>query len=183
MSELVALVDIGSNAVRFVRARIRPGKGFRIVSQDRVLTRLGGGRPDRLERTAVQASLKAIHDFLADVRHNNPRIISVATAAVREAHNQDSLLTPLRRDENLQVHILSGQEEARLGALTALHSLPLQAGLIIDLGGGSLQLTQVRRGAIAWATSFPLGAVRTTTRFFKHAPPQPREIGKGHFHG
>lgn len=176
MSELIALVDIGSNAVRFVTARINPGKGFRILSQDRVLTRLGSGRPDTLERAAVQATLEAIHGFLADVRGSNPRIISVATAAVREAHNQDHLLKPLRRDENLQVHILSGEEEARLGALTALHTLPLQAGVIIDLGGGSLQLTQVKRGAITSTASFPLGAVRTTTRFFKHDPPQPREI-------
>lgn len=176
MSKLVALVDIGSNAVRFVTARIRPGKDFRILSQGRVLTRLGSGQPDRLDRTAVQATLEAIHGFLVDVRPQNPRIISVATAAVREARNQESLLTPLRRDEDLQVHILSGEEEARLGALTALHELPLRAGLIIDLGGGSLQLTQVKRGAITWAASFPLGVVRTTTRFFKHDPPQPREI-------
>ena len=176
MPELVALVDIGSNAVRCMTARIRPGKDFHIEAQNRIVTRLGSGQPNNLEPTAVKATLEAIHAFLAAVRPQNPRIISVATAAVREAHNRDILLEPLRKDEGLAVHILSGEEEARLGTLMALHALSLQTGLILDLGGGSLQLTQVKQGEITSVASFPLGAVRTTTRFCPHDPPEPGEI-------
>ena len=75
-----------------------------------------------------------------------PKIIAVATAAVREARNRSRLLGPLRREHGIEVRILSASEEARLGAEAALDDLRRFDGVVADLGGGSLQLTAVRRG-------------------------------------
>jgi exopolyphosphatase / guanosine-5'-triphosphate,3'-diphosphate pyrophosphatase len=74
------------------------------------------------------------------------------------------------------VRVLSGAEEARLGAAAVLWRRPVDRGAIIDLGGGSLQVTRVRGGRIARVASVPLGSVRTTLRFLRHDPPRAREI-------
>jgi exopolyphosphatase/guanosine-5'-triphosphate,3'-diphosphate pyrophosphatase len=179
MSELVAVLDLGSNAVRFLLVSVTPGVGFRVLRQERAQTRLGGGPDGRLPRDAVVETLRAAHDFLGRVRNGNrpaPRVLAVATAAVRDAANREVLLGPLQRDEGVAVRILSGPQEARFAALAALQSLPLRDGVVADLGGGSLQLTRVRHGHISGAASLPLGAVRTTRRFLHHDPPTPREL-------
>jgi exopolyphosphatase/guanosine-5'-triphosphate,3'-diphosphate pyrophosphatase len=177
MSELVALLDLGSNAARFLLARISVGVGFRVLREERVQTRLGGGLPGTLPRQAVDRTVRAVHRFLSDVRNGqSPRVVAVATSAVRDADNRQRLLGPLRRREGIEVRVLSGREEARLGALAALRSLPIRDGVVADLGGGSLQLTRLRGREIASIASLPLGAVRLTRRFLRHDPPPLREL-------
>ena len=171
------MLDIGSNAARFVLARIVPGSGYRVLRRARVVTRLAGGKPGTLPRKGVKAVLRGTHRFLQEVRNGaEPRVIAVATAAVRDAENSRRLLGPLERKEGVEVEILSGRQEARLGALAALRSLPITDGAIADLGGGSLQLSRVRRGEILSTSSAPLGAVRVTRQFFKHDPPTSKEL-------
>ena len=80
-------------------------------------------------------------------------MIAVATSAVRDAPNRERLLGPLRRREGIEVQILSGREEARLGASRRRRSLPLEDGVVADLGGASLQLTRLRKGHVASTSS------------------------------
>jgi exopolyphosphatase/guanosine-5'-triphosphate,3'-diphosphate pyrophosphatase len=184
MAELVALLDFGSNAARFVLARIKPGAGFRILHEERRQTRLGGGRAGKLPPLAVDATLRAVRRFLREIQLDfedsddewPPRIIAVATAAVREAPNRERLLGPIRREHGIDVRVLSAAEEARLGAAAALEDLPRFDGVIADLGGGSLQLTTVRRGRLTATASAPLGVVRMTRGFLRADPPDPREL-------
>src|SRR5439155_20349881 len=95
---------------------------------------------------------------------------------IRDAPNADRLLAALGRDEGVKVRVLSGLEEARLGAAAVLWRRPLDRGAIVDLGGGSLQVTRVRAGRIVRVASVPLGAVRTTLRCLTHDPPRTRGI-------
>ena len=177
MSERLAVLDLGSNAVRLILATVTPGVDFRVLRQERVQTRLAGHRRGLLPRAAVEQTLKAVSRFLAEVRQgSSPRVLAVATAAIRDAPNADRLLAALRREEGVKVRILSGLEEARLGAAAVLWQRPLDRGAIVDLGGGSLQVTRVRAGRIARVASVPLGAVRTPLRFLRHDPPRTREI-------
>jgi exopolyphosphatase/guanosine-5'-triphosphate,3'-diphosphate pyrophosphatase len=177
MSERLAVLDLGSNAVRLILARVTPGVEFRVLRQERVQTRLAGHRRGLLPRAGVRQTLRAVSRFLAEVREDSqPRVVAVATAAIRDAPNAERLLGALRRDEGVQVKVLSGPEEARLGAAAVLWRRPLDRGAIVDLGGGSLQVTRVRAGRIVRVASVPLGAVRTTLRFLRHDPPRAREI-------
>ena len=177
MPERLAVLDLGSNAVRLILATVTPGVDFRVLRQERVQTRLAGHRRGLLPRSAVEQTLKAVSRFLAEVRQgSSPRVLAVATAAIRDAPNADRLLAALRRDEGVKVRVLSGLEEARFGAAAVLWRRPLDRGAIVDLGGGSLQVTRVRAGRIARVASVPLGAVRTTLRFLRHDPPRPREV-------
>lgn len=176
-SELVALLDLGSNAARFVLARIRSGRGFTILEEEREQTRLAGGRRGRLPGSAVRETLRAAHAFVeAAWRRGDARVIVLATAAVRDADNAETLLEPLRRRYGGDLRILSGEEEARLGVRAVVVSMGFDTGVVVDLGGGSLQVSQVRNGESATAVSLPLGVVRMATRFLRHDPPTTNEV-------
>jgi exopolyphosphatase/guanosine-5'-triphosphate,3'-diphosphate pyrophosphatase len=176
-ADVVALVELGSNAVRLLVARLGPGIGFEVLEEERVQTRLGSGRPGTLPAESITRTVAAVHKFLARARRDgNPRVIAVATAAVRDASNRDRLLGPLRRRDGVEIRILSGREEALLGALAVQSSLRLEDGLVADLGGGSLQLTRLRAGHVASTSNVPIGAVRMTRRFLHGDPPTPREL-------
>ena len=174
----MAIVDLGSAAVRFLLAQIRPASGFRVLAQERVPTRLGGGAPGTLPRRAIARTLRAVHRFFA--RHSpqsqGPRIVAIATSAVRDARNRERLLDPLRRNEGIEVQVLSARDEARFGVVAALESLSFAKGMVADLGGASLQLSRVRRRRIVSTASLPLGAVRTTRQFLRRDPPTPLEL-------
>lgn len=170
-------MELGSNAVRCLLARIEPGAGFRVLDEERVQTRLADGPPDRLARDAVEATLRTVRRFLRRARDGDrPRVLAVATSAVRDAANRERLLGPLRRREGVDVRVLTPGQEARLGVLAARRSLDVRAGLVADLGGSSLQLSRLRRGRVVSTASLPLGAVRTTRRFLQHDPAEPREL-------
>ena len=178
MAELVAIVDLGSTAVRLLLAHVTPDTGYRVLVEERVPTRLGGGASGTLPRAAIDETLRTVHRFFARYSPNGrgPRIVAVATSAVRDAENRERLLDPLRRDEGIDVRVLSARDEARLGVDAALESLSFNNGLVVDLGGASLQLSRVRRRTVVSMASLPLGAVRTTRRFVHHDPPTPREL-------
>jgi exopolyphosphatase/guanosine-5'-triphosphate,3'-diphosphate pyrophosphatase len=178
MAELVAVVDLGSTAVRLLLAHVTPETGYRVLVEERVPTRLGGGASAALPREAIDETLRAVHRFFARYSPNGrgPRIVAVATSAVRDAENRERLLHPLRRDEGIDVQVLSARDEARLGVDAALESLSFDNGLVVDLGGASLQLSRVRRRKVVSMASLPLGAVRTTRRFVHNDPPTPREL-------
>jgi len=178
MAELVAVVDLGSTAVRLLLVRIARGADYRVLARERVPTRLGAGAPGTLPRRAVHETLRAIHRFFK--RHSSPgrgpRVIAVATSAVRDARDRERLLGPLRRREGIDVQVLSARDEAQLGVEAAVDSLPFTDGVVADLGGASLQLSRVRARRFVSSASLPLGAVRTTRRFLRHDPPRPREL-------
>lgn len=175
--QVLALLDLGSNAVRFFLAQIVPGAVFRVLREERVQTRLASGHRGALSASAVRATLEAAHGFLRGApRGENVRVLAVATAAVRDAKNAADLLDPLKRKEGLDVRVLSENEEARLGAMAAHRSLPVPHATVLDLGGGSLQITRLRGESVNPMGSAPLGAVRATQRFLKHDPPTAAEL-------
>jgi len=175
--ELIALIELGSNAARFILARVKPGVGFRVLAEERVQTRLGGGPPGKLPREAVDETVLAVRRFLRRVGNSpRPRVMAVATSAVRDAANRDRLLGVLARHQGVHVRILSAGQEARLGVRAVRWSLPFRNGVVVDLGGSSLQITRLRKGAITRTASVPLGPVRATRRFLRHDPPRPQEL-------
>jgi exopolyphosphatase / guanosine-5'-triphosphate,3'-diphosphate pyrophosphatase len=177
--DLIALVDIGSNAVRFVLARLDGRPGFEVLARERVQTRLGASPSDALPEAAIEETLKASKRFLKQVRrdHGDVRVLAIATAATRDAVNREALLAPLAELGVQEVRILSGEDEGRLGAEAALRALPVTEGVVVDLGGGSLQVSRVQASTLQPSTSVPLGVARLLRRFLTSDPPRAREIG------
>ncbi len=118
--ELTALVDLGSNSVRFMLVRIIPGAGYRVLLDTRARTRLGSGPDGTLPVDAIRETVDAVTRFLGVRRREPPsRILAIATSAVRDAPNAEELLHLLRIGAGLEVTVLKVEEEARLGALAA----------------------------------------------------------------
>ena len=175
-----AAVDIGSNSVRLKIARLLSGR-LREVHEDREVTRLGDGvfrsgflTPESMAETVKV--LRRFHRATQQVVTDTVRV--VATSALRDARNSQAFLEWVRSATGWRVEIISGVEEARLIHLGLVSNprVDRQAALMMDLGGGSCELTVSRGGQIRDAVSLPLGAVRLTGEFLRHDPPRKGEI-------
>lgn len=175
-----AAIDIGSNSVRMMAAEVSQGE-TRILAQERQVTRLGESvfRSSRIAKEAL--------DFLAATLmrmaavYNRLEIVgirAVATSAVRDASNQRTFLRRASEALGTNVEIISGSEEARLIHLgvEARWPRPREHTLIVDVGGGSVELIISQGGQLMDAVSKPLGAVRLTEVFLKTDPPGEEEL-------
>ncbi len=175
-----AAVDIGSNSVRLKIAEANRDR-LKTVFEDREVTRLGAGvfangslEPQAMAFTiqVLQRFLRAIQSFAAD------RVRVVATSALRDAKNSRAFADWVRTATGWRVDIISGLEEGRLIHLGILSNARIgnTRALLMDLGGGSCELTLSDHGHIAEMVSLPIGAVRLTQTFLHSDPPRKTEL-------
>src|SRR5947207_6855455 len=176
----LAAVDIGSNSVRLKIARLQ-GRRLKEIHEDREVTRLGEGvfsggllSPEAMSETV--RVLRRFHRATQECGTDSVRV--VATAALRDARNSRAFLEWVRSTTGWNVEIISGLEEARLIHLGIISSLRVNVSpiLMIDLGGGSCELTISSKNHIRDTISLPLGAVRLTNEFLQHDPPRKSEL-------
>src|SRR5580700_6624752 len=175
-----AAVDIGSNSVRLKIARLTRGR-LRAVHEDREVTRLGEGvfRSGFLTPESMAETVKVLRRFHRSTQQivtDSVRV--VATSALRDARNSQAFLEWVRSATGWRVEIVSGVEEARLIHLGLVSSPRIDRSptLMMDLGGGSCELTVTHGGHIRDAVSVPLGAVRLTNEFLRHDPSRKGEL-------
>jgi len=175
-----AAVDIGSNSVRLKIARLQAGR-LRALHEDREVTRLGEGvfgsgflTPESMADTV--RVLRRFHRTTQQIVTDTVRV--VATSALRDARNSQAFLEWVHSATGWRVEIISGIEEARLIHLGLVSGgrVDKSPTLMLDLGGGSCELTVSRGGHIRDAVSLPLGAVRLTNEFLRHDPPRKGEL-------
>jgi exopolyphosphatase/guanosine-5'-triphosphate,3'-diphosphate pyrophosphatase len=126
----------------------------------------------------MRRTVAALREFANHSRSLGLEPVAVATSAVRDARNRDDFLATVTDETGLSLRFLSVDEEARYAYLAAVNTLPLTDGLIVEIGGGSVQLTRVRGGRFEGSTSAPLGAVRASERFPLSDPPRPSELAR-----
>ena len=175
-----AAVDIGSNSVRLKIARI-VHHGLKTIHEDRVVTRLGESvfHSGLLSPEAMDATVRVLRRFRrACQKYGADRVRVVATSALRDARNSAALVAWVYSAIGWKVETISGLEEGRLIHLGVLTNSRVAASdsLLIDLGGGSCELTVSEHGHIRDMVSLPLGAVRLTQEFLLHDPPREAEI-------
>ena len=175
-----AAVDIGSNSVRLKISRLAAHRLVEI-HEDREVTRLGESvfRSGFLSPEAIALTVKVLRRFhRACQRAGTDSVRVVATSALRDARNSRAFLEWVRSATGWNVEIISGLEEARLIHLGLTSTLRVNSSpvLMMDLGGGSCELTISRKGHIEQTVSLPLGAVRLTNDFIHHDPPRKSEI-------
>jgi exopolyphosphatase / guanosine-5'-triphosphate,3'-diphosphate pyrophosphatase len=177
----LAAIDVGSNSVHMVVADVSAGGHIQVVDRMKEMVRLGrrAFTTGKLAPGAMDLAVHALGTFarLARVR-GVERLQAVATSAVREARNGPAFVRRLRRDTGLTVRVISGPEEARLIFNAARHALGLEGGphLLVDVGGGSVELVLVQDGRALWMRSLPLGVARLTDRFLGADPPSRGQI-------
>src|SRR5215471_14913583 len=175
-----AAVDIGSNSVRLSIAELRRGR-LVALHQDREVTLLGEGvfRDGDLDPQAMAQTLKVLRRFHRAVQsYAVERTRLVGTSAFRDSNNARLFAEWIKTVTGWRLEIITGLEEGRLIHLGVVSSLrvPPPKLLLIDLGGGSCELTRSEKGHIKEIVTLPLGAVRLTQEFVHHDPPNKDEL-------
>src|SRR6478752_4410521 len=179
-----AAVDIGSNSVRLSIAELRRGR-LVPLHQDREVTRLGEGvfRDGNLEPQAMAQTLKVLRRFHRAVQsYAVERTRVIGTSALRDSNSARLFEEWVKTVTGWTLEIISGLEEGRLihlGVISSLRTPPAKM-LLIDLGGGSCELTLSEKGHIKEIVTLPLGAVRLTQEFIHHDPPHKDELKRLH---
>jgi exopolyphosphatase/guanosine-5'-triphosphate,3'-diphosphate pyrophosphatase len=176
----IAAIDIGTNSVHMIVVRVRPDLSFQVIDREKFMVRLGAGGLDGRALTAegTAAALQAVSTFrrLAD-SHGVDEILAVATSATREARNGGEFLARILRETGIRPMVITGAEEARLIHLAAVYGVNVGSGraVVIDIGGGSVEITLGTGTGIQAARSFKIGVIRLTERFVKSDPLSARD--------
>lgn len=175
----IGIIDIGSNSVRLVLAKIDESGSFRIFSDVKESVRLGAGmgdhlklRPDRIELAIKTLKLFKI---MCDAT-NVDEILAVATAAVRKAKNRDYFLERVQAEIGINIRVLSGEEEAFYAYWGVINSIDFDKGLIMDIGGGSTELILVENHKISNSISLPFGSINLAQKFNLSNKPKAADI-------
>ncbi len=167
----IAAIDIGSNSIRQIVADVSPKGVIRVVDEMKAAPRLGAGIQEtgRLSGHSMAAALAALNRMSALGKQlGAKRRRVVATSAVREATNGAEWLALVRKETGMRVSVLDGADEARLSFLSALAHFDLASGraIVVDIGGGSLELALSADGLVERLISLPFGAIRLTEKYF-----------------
>ena len=174
MSKL-AVIDIGTNSIHMVLAEVQPDNSYKILDRVKNMARLGDGTFDhrRLSQSAIIRGVDVLRNFTNLARNKGfERIVATATSAVREAKNGGEFLKTVMKDTGLRVRVVTGQEEARLIYLGVRHSMDLSdsPSLIVDVGGGSVELIACNEEKMLFGKSLKLGAIRLADRYLRKDP-------------
>jgi exopolyphosphatase/guanosine-5'-triphosphate,3'-diphosphate pyrophosphatase len=170
----VGVLDIGSNSVRLVvfdGAARSPAYFY----NEKIMCALGDGlaATGHLNPEGRRRALSAIRRFqkLSDGLDIQP-LTAVATAAVREASDGADFVAEVERETGLKIHVIDGEEEARLSAQGVLLGWPGSYGLVCDIGGSSMELAEIGGGTVGKRVTSALGPLKLRTIKSKKARKQ-----------
>lgn len=177
----IAAIDVGSNSIHMIVAEARPDGHYVVLDRAKEMVRLGQRSltTGRLTRQAMDRGVRALATFKAlALRHGVNRFRAVATSAVREAGNGGEFIQRIYDEVGLRVRVIPGSEEARLIYLGVSQVVDLNgpATVLLDIGGGSVEVVLVERGRAVELHSMKLGVSRMTEEFFTADPPRAREV-------
>lgn len=177
----ISAIDVGTNSIHLVMAEISPEGDFHILGREKEMVQLGKGGFVRHMLTE-----RAMNDGIATLKRfvkmaglmGITRIKAVATSAVREARNGGDFVRRARDEIGLDLRVISAEEEARLIYLGVRHAVDLSEGdnLIVDIGGGSLEVIVGNASRADILASLKLGASRLAEIFLRSDPPTAGEM-------
>jgi exopolyphosphatase/guanosine-5'-triphosphate,3'-diphosphate pyrophosphatase len=172
----LAVIDIGTNSIHMVLAEILPDASYKLVDRFKDMTRLGNSAfaTRQLSDEAIARGLDVLKTLVTLARNKGfDRIVAVATSAVREARNGGDFIDLVEEQTGIKARVISGTEEARLIYLGVKHSIALPEGptIVVDVGGGSVELIVGNRSGLMHAKSLKLGAIRLADQYLTRTPP------------
>ena len=171
----IAAIDIGTNSIHMIVVQVRPDLSFEVVDREKDMVRLGAGGLDgrSLTPTAMTAALNTLAKFKRLAESNNvDEIIAAATSATREADNGGDFIAEVERQTGIRIKVISGTEEARLIHMAAVYGVDVGAtsAVVVDIGGGSVEVTLGSATHLTLGKSFKAGVIRLTERFVRTDP-------------
>jgi len=176
----IAAIDIGTNSIHMIVVRVRQDLSFEVIDREKEMVRLGAGGLDgrSLTPTAVTAALQTLSKFkrIAEANHVD-EVVAAATSAVREADNGGDFIAQVAKATGINVRVISGTEEARLIHTAASYGVDTGGApaVVVDIGGGSVEVSLGTANHVSQGRSFKLGVIRLTERFVKSDPLSARD--------
>jgi len=173
----IAAIDVGSNSIRQIIADVHADGTIDVVDEMKAHPRLGRGLESTgaLSTESMDLAIDALTRMATLAKQfNAQRVEAVATSAVRDAENAEFFVARVKQATGLKLRVLNGEDEARLTFRSALAHFDLGAGraVVIDIGGGSLELALSAEGVVDRLASLPLGALRLTERYQPDGSPK-----------
>jgi exopolyphosphatase/guanosine-5'-triphosphate,3'-diphosphate pyrophosphatase len=177
----LAGVDIGTLTCRLLIADLSSGSPLKELQSERSILRLGEGvdQTKRLSSAAMDRVIQCLREWRKIIEnHHVYASTAVATSAVRDATNRGEFLERVKRESEIEVEIITGEEEARRTMLGIRSGLPVDATdvLALDIGGGSTEFILDRPGQKPIVRSIDIGVVRLCERLLHHDPPTDDEV-------
>jgi exopolyphosphatase/guanosine-5'-triphosphate,3'-diphosphate pyrophosphatase len=171
----IAAIDIGTNSIHMLVVQVRPDLSFEVIDREKDMVRLGAGGLDgrSLTPTAMGAALQTLAKFRRLAESNKvDEIVAAATSATREAENGGDFIAEVASQTGIRIRVISGTEEARLIHLAAGYGVDVggNTAVVIDIGGGSVEVTLGTATHLTLGKSFKVGVIRLTDRFVKSDP-------------
>ena len=173
----VAIIDLGTNSVRLFVYELMNSGQFRELYHKKIMVRLGDNlfATGFLDQEAVQRTLIAFKELAASIaKFKVEQVQAVGTSAMREAKDSSDIIKSIFDQTGIKLSVISGDREAALIANGILANSKLPSGpvALVDIGGGSTEVTLTDNGEILSSVSLPIGAARGQQMFLKTVPPQ-----------
>ncbi|HXW05686.1 MAG TPA: Ppx/GppA phosphatase family protein [Vicinamibacterales bacterium] len=171
----IAAIDIGTNSIHMIVVQVRPDLSFEVIDREKDMVRLGAGGLDgrSLTPTAIAAAMQTLSKFRRLAESNKvDEIVAAATSATREAENGGDFIADVDRQIGIRIRVISGTEEARLIHLAAGYGVDIggTTAVVVDIGGGSVEVTLGTATHLTLGKSFKTGVIRLTERFVQSDP-------------
>jgi exopolyphosphatase/guanosine-5'-triphosphate,3'-diphosphate pyrophosphatase len=161
----LAAIDVGSNAMRLAIASSDEDDRMHLVLADREAVRLGGDvfSKGEISDARLVEAMEAFLKFRKLINDSKVKLVrAVGTSALREARNRDYCIGQIAKTTEISIEVISPEEEARLVFLAASKAVKLQrkVALLVDIGGGSVEVSLATENEIIATESFGMGTVR-----------------------
>ncbi len=176
----IAAVDVGSNSLHMVVVEADPMGGQRVLAREKAMVRLARGqaRSGEISPEAFQAGLEALGQMAKVIRDFGcETVMACGTAALRDAKNAQAFVLAAEQ-LGMPIQVISGEEEARLIHQAVSHAIPfpVEPIALMDIGGGSTELTWVQGGRVAASISLPWGLQRLADSAQTANPPSAQDL-------
>ncbi|WP_310195518.1 Ppx/GppA family phosphatase [Neobacillus niacini] len=174
-----AIIDIGSNTIRLVIYRREQSDRLKEIENVKAVARLRNflSEDGFLAAEGITKLIEVLQVFQEVTRHHNLKEVKcVATATIRQAKNNEEILTRVNKETDFTMRVLSEYEEAYYGFLAVIHSTTYEHGITIDIGGASTEITYFENRKMLHYHSFPFGALSLKKQFIKGEIPEGTEL-------
>jgi len=172
------IIDLGSNSLRLEIFRYQDEQLTNIFSKREVVGLASYLLPEGyLSDLGIDIVIRTVNDFLnLSSTYKLERMFIIATATIRDARNQNEILTRIKRASGIQVEVLDEEKEGLYGYRGVSLEHHIKEGLILDIGGGSTEVSLVSSGKLKKSASLNLGSLNSYITFVKDIFPTPNEI-------
>ena len=174
----VASIDLGSNSTRLLIADISDGT-ISSIHKEHTVTRMGDNltKTENISKESIKRVVKVLTKYFKTIDINGVENVQiVGTAALRDAENSEEVIMQIQKKFDVEIDIVSGEEEGVLTSLGVLHSLEdIQNFLIVDIGGRSTEFIYDKNNKII-SNSLDIGVVSLSELFFSELPPSNESI-------